>query len=170
MQGALCAALVTMLGILAGGGTFALWSAAAPIGSGTKLTAGSAELSVSAADLAATSLYPGRSVSAVTTIRNAGTTALRLSMTPTGPGSEFARALRFTAAVTTSAADCIAGHVPSSSSTAVGTAVELGITLEPGASAQVCVGIGLPTTAPMSASAASPSSFTISFTGAQVLP
>ena len=170
VQGALGAALVSVLGILAGGGTYALWSEAAPVGSDAVLTAGTAELAVSAATLAATELYPGRTVSAATTVRNTGTVPLSLSLTATGADTAFTRALRVSVAPTTAAADCTAGRVPVSGSAAVGTAADLGITLAPGASTMLCIGIGLPATAPAAAAGAASTPLTLSISGAQVLP
>lgn len=170
VQGALGAALVSVLGIVAGGGTYALWNDTATVDAGAVLTAGTAELAVSATPLAATDLYPGRTVSTATTVRNTGTVPLALSLTAGGTDTDFTRALLVSTGPTTTPADCTAGRVPASRSAAVGTVADLGITLAPGASTMLCVGIGLPATAPATAAGTASTPLTLTISGAQVLP
>ena len=168
MQAALGAVLMTVLGILAGGGTYALWSAVASTGSQATLTAGTAELSLSGNAPSATGLYPGRTAYAVTTVRNTGTTPLRLSLTAGAASTDLGRALAVTAAPLPSGSSCAAGLPGGPGSVALGSATDLGITLAPGATTQLCLGVGLPTAAPVTAAGGTASvSFTV--TGIQVL-
>ncbi|MFS0865863.1 hypothetical protein AB3M83_00830 [Microbacterium sp. 179-B 1A2 NHS] len=169
VQGALGAALVTVLGILGGGGTFALWNSSAAAGAQATITAGTAQLALTGQAPAATGLYPGRTVYAVTTVSNTGSVPLALSLTATGAATEFTRALLITAAPTTSAADCTAGRVTDSRSAAVGTAADLGLSLAPGATRQLCLGVGLPADAPASTAGAATTALAFTLSGTQVV-
>lgn len=163
-------AATIVLGITAGGATYAAWSVAAPASSATTLRAGSAGLTVANPQLAATGLYPGRTVRAATTVRNTGTTPLSLSITPTATATAFTSALVVTAGTAASAADCAAGRVTAPVTATIGTTRALGGTLAPGASALVCIGLGLPDSAPAAAAGAAASPLTLTVSGTQVQP
>lgn len=163
-------AATIVLGITAGGATYAAWSVAAPASSATTLRAGSASLTVTDPRLSATGLYPGRTVYAATTVRNTGTTPLALSITPTGTSTAFTSALVVTAGTAASAADCTAGRVAAPVTSAIGTTGILGVTLSPTTSALVCIGIGLPDSAPAAAAGAAASPLTLTVSGTQVQP
>ena len=172
LLGALGTAGAIVLGVLAGGGTFALWTVAAPAASAVTLQAGSAGLSSTPLQLSATNLYPGRTVYAATTVSNTGTTPLALTIDPvasTAAATPFASAVAVTVGKTSSAADCTAGRVPATVTTTVGAAgSDLQLTLAPGASQLVCVGVGLPQNASSAAAGAAASVLTITISGTQV--
>lgn len=170
VHGAVGAALVTVLGILAGGGTFALWNSAAAAGSQATLTAGTAQLSISGTAPTATGLYPGRTVYALTTVSNTGTVPLALSVTTAAASTDFTRALLVSADPNATAADCTAGRATDSRSAAVGTSADLGLTLAPGATRQLCLGVGLPANAPATAAGAATTSLAFTVSGTQVTP
>lgn len=172
LLGALGAAGAIVLGVLAGGGTFAVWTAAAPAASAVTLRAGSAGLTATPLALSATDLYPGRTLFASTTVRNTGTTPLALAL---GPVTSSTGATAFTTAVTVtvgtaaSAADCTAGRLSAVVSTRVGgTGADLRLALVPGASQLLCVGIGLPQDAPAGAAGGAASVLTLTVSGSQV--
>lgn len=158
------------LGIMAGGVTYAAWSVSAPASSATTLRAGSASLTVTDPRLSAAGLYPTRTVYAATTVRNTGTTRLTLSLTPTATVTAFSSALVVTAGTTASAADCTAGRVSSPVAASIGTAKSLAITLAPGEASLVCIGLGLPASAPVAAAGAASTPLTLTVSGTQVLP
>ncbi|MFF2487572.1 hypothetical protein ACFVSU_14310 [Microbacterium sp. NPDC058062] len=171
LLGALGAAGAIVLGVLAGGGTFALWTVAAPAASAVTLQAGSAGLTSTPLPLSAANLYPGRTVYAATTVSNTGTTPLALTIDPvtSTAATPFATAVAVTVGKTASAADCTAGRVPATVTTTVGAAgSDLQLTLAPGASQLFCVGVGLPQNAPAAAAGAAASVLTITISGTQV--
>ena len=171
LLGALGAAGAIVLGVLAGGGTFALWTVAAPAASAVTLQAGSAGLTSTPLQLSATNLYPGRTVYAATTVSNTGTTPLALTIDPvtSTAATPFTTAVAVSVGKTSSAADCTAGRVPATVTTTVGAAgSDLQLTLAPGASQLVCVGVGLPQNAPATAAGAAASVLTITISGTQV--
>jgi len=173
LTAALAVAASVAMGIAAGGGTYAAWSVTAPAVAATTLRAGTAELSITGVQLTATGLYPGRTVHSAGVVRNTGTTPLSLSLTlsPTAASTAFTSALVATvgtAGTAGTAADCTAGRVAPVASAAVGAPVETGITLAPGASTAVCVGLGLPANAPAAAAGAAASALTLTFAGSQV--
>ena len=174
LLGALAAAGAIVLGVLAGGGTFALWTAAAPAAAAVTLQSGSATLTATPLDLSAIGLYPGRIVYAATTVRNTGTTPLALTIDPvtsTAAATPFSTAVAVTVGNTSSVADCATGRVPATIATTVGAAgSDLQLTLAPGASQLVCVGVGLPHNAPAAAAGAAASVLTITISGMQVRP
>ncbi|WP_106816692.1 hypothetical protein [Microbacterium timonense] len=172
LLGALGAVGAIMLGVLAGGGTFAIWTAAAPAASAVTLRAGSASLTATSLQLSAANLYPGRAAFAPTTVRNTGTTPLALTVDPvtssTG-ATAFTAAVAVTIGKAVSAADCTAGRVPATVSTRVGGAAsDLQVTLAPGASQILCVGAGLPQDAPAAAAGGAASVLTITLSATQV--
>jgi hypothetical protein len=172
LLGALGAAGAIVLGVLAGGGTFAVWTAAAPAASGVTVRAGSASLTATALQLSAANLYPGRTAFSPTTVRNAGTTPLALTIDPvtSSTGSTaFTAAVALTIGKAASAADCTAGRVPAAVNTRVGAAAsDLQLTLAPGASQILCVGAGLPQDAPAAAAGGAASVLTITVSATQV--
>ena len=170
LTAALAVAASVAMGIAAGGGTYAAWSVTAPAVAATTLRAGTAELSITGVQLTATGLYPGRTVHSAGVVRNTGTTPLSLSLTlsPTAASTAFTSALVATVGTAGTAADCTAGRVAPVASAAVGAPVETGITLAPGASTAVCVGLGLPANAPAAAAGAAASALTLTFAGSQV--
>ncbi|MDR7185053.1 hypothetical protein J2X85_002087 [Microbacterium trichothecenolyticum] len=171
LLGALGAAGAIVLGVLAGGGTFALWTVAAPAASAVTLQAGSAGLTSTPLQLSATNLYPGRTVYAATTVSNTGTTPLALTIDPvtSTAAAPFTTAVAVIVGKTSSAADCTAGRVPATVTTTVGAAgSDLQLTLAPGASQLVCIGVGLPQNAPAAAAGAAASTLTITISGTQV--
>jgi len=171
LLGALGTAGAIVLGVLAGGGTFALWTVAAPAASAVTLQAGSAGLTSTALQLSATNLYPGRTVYAATTVSNTGTTPLALTIDPvtSTAATPFTTAVAVSVGKTSSAADCTAGRVPATVTTTVGAAgSDLQLTLAPGASQLVCIGVGLPQNAPAAAAGAAASTLTITISGTQV--
>jgi hypothetical protein len=173
LLGALGTAGAIVLGVVVGGGTFAAWAVSAQAAPSVTLQAGSAALTATPLQLSATGLYPGRTVYAPTTVRNTGTTALALAIDPvTGPTppTAFTAALTVTAGIAASAADCTAGRTPAAVTTALGAtaASDVNITLAPGASALLCIGIGLRTDAALSAAGAASTSVTVTVSGTQV--
>ncbi|WOF22623.1 hypothetical protein N8K70_14690 [Microbacterium betulae] len=173
LLGALGTAGAVVLGILAGGGTFAVWTAAASTGSAATLQAGSAALSVTPLELSAAGLYPGHTVYGASSIGNTGTTPLALSLDAvSGPESPtaFTEALVVSLGTADSAAACASGEVTPVATVAVGgaTPAELGTTLAPGASTVLCVGLGLPAGAPAAAAGNAASPLTLSISGTQV--
>lgn len=172
--GSLGAAGAIVLGVLAGGGTFAVWTAAAPAASAVTLQAGSAGLEATALDLAATGLYPGRTVFAATTVRNSGTTPLALTLDPiAGPvtPTDFSSALVVSVGLASSPAECTEGRTAAAATTTAsnGTATDLRLTLEARASTLLCIGIGLPASAPAAAAGAPVTPLTLTLIGTQVL-
>lgn len=172
LLGALGAAGAIVLGVLAGGGTFAVWTAAAPAASAVTLRAGSAGLTATPLALSATDLYPGRTVFASTSVRNTGTTPLALALSPvtssTG-ATAFTTAVTVTVGTAASAADCTAGRLSAVVSTRFGgTGADLRLALAPGASQLLCVGVGLPQDAPAAAAGGAASVLTLTVSGTQV--
>jgi hypothetical protein len=173
LLGALGTAGAIVLGVLAGGGTFALWTAAAPAAAAVTLQAGSSGLTATPVDLSATGLYPGRTISGATTVRNTGTTPLALTIdrvTSSTAATPFTSAVAVTVGPTASVADCTAGRIAAAATTGVGAAAasDLGLTLAPGASQLLCIGVGLPQTAPAAAAGEAASVLTITISGTQV--
>lgn len=156
-----------ILGILAGGGTFAVWASSATAAETATVTAGSAALSLTPLSLSATELYPGKTVYGATTVRNDGTTPLALTVqASTAAPTAFTSALVVSIGSGT-AANCTAGKVAATATTPLGTAANLGTTLAPGATATLCVGIGLPTGAPAAAAGAASTALSVTISGTQ---
>jgi hypothetical protein len=175
LLGALGTAGAIVLGVLAGGGTYAAWSVAAPAAAATTLHTGSASLTTTGLQLNATGLYPGLTAYAPTTVRNTGTTPLALALDPAaGPATPtpFSASVIISAAQVASAGDCTAGRVPAGATTRVGAsaAADLRVTLSPGASALVCIGVGMPHDAPAIAAGAAASALALTISGTQVRP
>ncbi len=173
LLGALATAGAILLGVLAGGGTFALWTAAAPAAAAVTLRAGSAGVSATPLQLSATGLYPGRTVYAATTIGNTGSAPLALTIDPvktSTAATPFTTALVVTVATATSADDCTAGRVPALITTGISATggSDLRLTLAPGAQKMLCIGVGLPHTAPAAAAGGAASVLTITVSGRQV--
>ncbi|MFG6503435.1 hypothetical protein [Microbacterium sp. P05] len=172
LLGASGVAGAVVLGIVAGGGTFAVWNSTASAASAATVKAGSSSISVTALQLSATDLYPGRGVYAASTVRNTGTTPLTLSLdSVTGPkvATPFTSALVLSVGTAASAADCTAGRV-SNAVTAPLTRIvraDLATTIGVGGNALLCVGLALPTDAPSAAAGASASAVTVTISGTQ---
>lgn len=161
-----------VIGVLAGGGTFAVWATSASAASTSTVTAGSAALSLTPLSLTATDLYPGKTVWGTTTVRNDGTTPLTLSLQGI---SSSAVATAFTSALVVSAgtgspANCTAGKVAPTAAAPLGAAANLGTTLAPGATVTLCIGVGLPAQAPAGAAGAASTALSLTVTGTQVHP
>ncbi|QEW01974.1 hypothetical protein [Microbacterium lushaniae] len=157
-----------ILGIVAGSGTFAAWASSAPAAGAVTVTAGSAALSLTPLSLTATDLYPGKTVYAATTVRNAGTTPLALAVQ-----ASSAAATPFTSALVVSAgsgtaANCTAGRVAPTVTTPLGAPATLAQTLAPGTTATLCIGVGLPVGAPAAAAGAAAGALSITVSGSQV--
>lgn len=163
-----------VLGVTAGGGTYAAWTAAAPAAAAATLQAGSAELSAADLKLSATGMYPGRTAYSSSVVRNTGTTPLALALgnVAAATSNGLTAALVVTVGTTASAADCTAGRVTPKATTSVGSGVasDLQVTLAPGASTTLCVGLGLPLTAPASAAGITASGLSLTIRGTQVHP
>jgi hypothetical protein len=159
-----------VLGIVAGGGTFAAWATSASAATPATITAGSAALSLTPLSLAAADLYPGKTVYGATTVRNDGTTPLALAVQATSQSlTPFASALVVSAGVGAGTA-CTTGEVAPAATAPLGGAVSLGTTLAPGATASLCLGLGLPLAAPAAAAGAAPAALSLTVTGSQVRP
>lgn len=160
------------LGVLAGGGTFAVWTVAAPAATAATLQSGSAGLTATGLQLSAVGLYPGRTVVAPTTVRNTGTTPVALRLDPVkGPAAStaFTASLAVSVGKAASATDCSAGRVIPTVTTGVGAAgSDLQLTLAPGASVVLCIGVGMPQNAPAAAAGAAASSLAMTISGTQV--
>lgn len=157
-----------VLGIVAGGGTFAAWASSAPASGAVTVTAGSAALSLTPLALNATDLYPGKTVYAATTVRNDGTTPLALSV----QGSSAATT-PFTSALVVSAgrgavAECTAGKVAPTVTTPLGASADLAQALAPGTAATLCIEVGLPVGAPAAAAGAAAGALSLTVSGSQV--
>lgn len=162
-----------IMGIVAGGGTFAVWNVAAPVASAATVKAGSSAITATPLQLAASALYPGRTIYATSSIRNTGTTPLSISLDAvTGPAvaTPFSSALTVSVAVTNSAADCVAGKVTAAANAGAGTTMKavLAPSVAPGSAALVCVGIGLSPDAPAAAAGGATTALTLLISGAQV--
>ncbi|MGP3533334.1 hypothetical protein ACTU3I_00960 [Microbacterium sp. RD1] len=157
-----------LLGILAGGGTFAAWASSASAAGPATVTAGSASLSLSPLSLNATDLYPGKTVFGATTVRNTGTTPLALSVQPAAAATAFISALAVSVGQGSSAADCTAGKVAPAATTSLGAAANPGVTLAPGVSVVLCMGVGLPSGAPAAAAGAASTALVLTVSGTQV--
>lgn len=161
-----------VLGVLAGGGTFAVWATSASAAAPATVQSGSASLTVTPLTLAATDLYPGKTVFAATTVRNTGSTPLALavqSAAATAGPSAFTSALAVSTSTGSSAADCAAGRATATTTSTLGAApVSLGATLAPGATVTVCLGVGLPGSAPAAAAGAASTPLTFTLSGTQV--
>ena len=155
----LVVALVLSLSVV--GGTYASLSASQSIAlvsssgaTSTTITAGSADLSVSADAIALTGLYPGVARSAQFTVSNTGATNLALTLDSiTGP----------------TAANGLTATLASGTCAAPGAAVSsgaLGVTVAPAASTTLCLSVALPLTAPSTAQGAA-SSLVVSISGRQ---
>jgi hypothetical protein len=173
LLGALGAAGAVVLGVLAGGGTFALWSVSAPAAAAVTLQAGSAGLTATAPQLSAAGLYPGRTVYGASTVKNTGSTALALTLDPAkGPAAPtaFTSALVVSAGKAVSAADCVAGRFTPTATTRIGAAAgsDLLLTVPPGSTTTLCFGVGLPNDASAAAAGAPASALTLSISGTQV--
>jgi hypothetical protein len=161
-----------VIGVGVGGGTYAVWNVATPTGSGTTVRAGSASLTASDPHLSATGLYPGRTVYGVSEVRNTGTTPLALALdTIAGPATPtaFTSALQVSIGTAATAADCTAGKVSPTVVATLGTptASDLKVTIARGASALLCIGVGLPQGAPAAAAGAAASPLTLTISGTQ---
>ncbi|WP_019178907.1 hypothetical protein [Microbacterium yannicii] len=173
LLGALGTAAAIVLGVLTGGGTYAAWNVAATASAAATLQAGSAGLTASNLQLSAAGLYPGRTVYAASTVRNTGTTALALTIDPVkGPAAPtpFTQSLVISAGKAATAADCSAGRATAGATIGIGAATgsDLKLSLAPGASTLLCIGVGLPQNAPAAAAGAAASAVTITISGTQV--
>ncbi len=160
---------VIVLGILAGGGTYAAWSVSAPAAAATTLQAGSAGLQVTDPGLTATGLYPGRSVHGVTEVRNTGTVPLALTFqaTTSAAPTAFTAALRVSAAPVAPSGRCDVSVTPVAT-IGLGAAPAGVGTLAPGATQRVCLGLGLAQDAPAAVMGAAASALTFTVSGTQV--
>lgn len=169
LRASLGAAGVVVLGILAGGGTYAAWSVSAPVSAGTTLQAGSAGLQVTDPGLTASGLYPGHGVYGATEVRNTGTVPLALTFQATtgSAPTAFTTALRVTAAPLSASGRCD-GAVPPIATIGLDAAPVSVATLGPGQAQRVCLGLTLPREAPAAAAGAPASALTLTVSGIQV--
>lgn len=169
---ALMAAL--FIGVIATGGTYALWNKSTTIAGGT-VTAGSAGLVISSPlTMPSTLLYPGLSTYGAFVVTNTGTVPLQLSVqsltgiTATPFSQSLTVAVAIAPAVSAAVADCpsLASYPWSRISTSP-TAGALGSTLNAGASATLCVSTALAANAPATAQGQSVPAFTLTIGGIQ---
>jgi len=171
LRAALATTGVIVLGILAGGGTYAAWSVSAPAAAATTLQAGSAGLQVTDPGLNAAGLHPGRAVYGATEVRNTGTVPLALTFqaTTSAAPSAFTAALRVTTSPLSASGRCDGTTAPTATVTPGSAPAGVG-TLAPGATQRVCVGLGLAHDAPAAAIGAAASTLTLTVSGTQVRP
>ena len=167
---AVCVAL--FVGVVATGGTYALWNSSVKIGGGT-VKAGAATLVISRAlTMSSTLLYPGLTTYGAFEVTNSGDVPLQLNLQSlTGVTSNgFTQNLTVSVAVAPSAtvADCPAlSSYPWSRVATAPTAGSLGTTLSAGSSATLCVSTSLASNAPAAAQGQSAPSFTLTVGGTQ---
>ena len=148
------AALFVLLALSIDRGTGALWSDSGTVPGGTIHT-GRVDLRVDGQDavsnyapLDLSQLVPGQTAAAVLTVSNAGNVSLEwtasTSGTNSGNGLLGALQLRVTGASSVTGSTCGGSSLPGSSTSADGPLVSTPRTLNPGASEQVCVQVGLP--------------------------
>ena len=162
------------VGVIATGGTYALWNSSVKIGGGT-VKAGAATLVISRPlTMSSTLLYPGLTTYGVFAITNSGDVPLQLNLQSlTGVTSNaLTQNLTLSVAVASSAsattADCPAiSSYPWSRVATAPTAGSLGTTLNVGASATLCVSTSLASNAPAAAQGQSAPSFTLTVGGTQ---
>ncbi|CAN5325581.1 hypothetical protein BH09ACT1_BH09ACT1_19830 [soil metagenome] len=170
--GVLVAAIA--LALFATSGSYALWNKSVPAVSSSTITSGSASLAItSALAVPSTPMYPGLTIYAPATVSNTGSVDLALTAKLTGPATAttYSAALTIGMATATSAANCSAGTVDSSWSTATFASPNVatfGSTLPDASTGNViCVSITLASTVAASAEGAAASSFSIALTGTQ---
>jgi len=162
------------VGVVATGGTYALWNSSVNIGGGT-VKAGAATLVISRTlTMPATLLYPGLTTYGVFEVTNSGDVPLQLNLQSlTGVTSNaLTQNLTLSVAVapstTATVADCPAlSSYPWSRVATAPTAGSLGTTLSAGASAILCVSTSLASNAPAAAQGQSAPSFTLTVGGTQ---
>ena len=163
-----------IVGVVATGGTYALWNSSVNIGGGT-VKAGAATLVISRPlTMSSTLLYPGLTTYGAFVVTNSGDVPLQLTLQSlTGVISNgFTQNLTVSVAVAPSAsatvADCPAiSSYPWSRVATAPTAGSLGTTLNVGASATLCVSTSLASNAPAAAQGQSAPSFTLTVGGTQ---
>lgn len=162
------------IALFATSGSYALWNKSVPAVSTSTITSGSASLAVtSALAVPATPMYPGLTIYAPATLSNTGSVDLALSAKLTGPATAttYSAALTIGMATATSAANCSAGTVSSTWSTATfasPTIATFGGTLPAASTGNVvCVSITLSSTVAAGAEGMAASSFSIALTGTQ---
>jgi hypothetical protein len=162
------------VGVIATGGTYALWNKSADI-TGATVKAGAAALVVTAPlTMPTTLLYPGLTTYGAFVVTNTGDVPLQLSVQSlTGvTATPFSQSLTVSVAVDPvsggTVADCrgLASYPWSRVSTAP-TAGPLGSTLNAGASATLCVSTAIDANAPTTAQGQSVPAFTLSIGGIQ---
>lgn len=167
-------AVALFVGVIATGGTYALWNKSASITGGT-VTAGSASLVITRPlTMQPTLLYPGLTTYGTVVVTNSGTVPLQLSVQSlTGvTATPFSQSLIVSVVVDPraggTAADCptIASYPWSRVATSP-AAGSLGSTLNAGASATLCVSTALASNAPAAAQGQSVPSFTLTIGGTQ---
>jgi predicted ribosomally synthesized peptide with SipW-like signal peptide len=161
-------------GLIATGGTYALWNKSTTITGGT-VKAGVATLVISSPlTMPSTLLYPGLTTYGTFEVTNSGDVPLQLtvqSLTGVAPTS-FTQNLTVSVAVapraSATAADCPAiSSYPWARVATASTAGSLGTILNVGASATLCVSTSLASTAPAAARGQSAPAFTLNIGGTQ---
>jgi len=169
---ALMAAL--FVGVIATGGTYALWNKSADIAGGT-VKAGSASLVISSPlSMSSTLLYPGLTTYGAFVVTNTGTVPLQLSVqsltgvTATPFSQSLTVAVAIAPAVGATVADCpsLASYPWSRISTSP-TAGDLGSTLNAGASTTLCVSTALASNAATTAQGQGIPGFSLTIGGTQ---
>ena len=162
------------VGVIATGGTYALWNKSADI-TGASVKAGAAALVISTPlTMPTTLLYPGLTTYGAFVVTNTGTVPLQLSVqsltgvTATPFSQSLTVAVAIDPAVGATVADCpsLASHPWSRISTSP-TAGALGSTVNAGASATLCVSTALAANAPATAQGQSVPAFTLTIGGIQ---
>lgn len=157
------------IGVLATGGTYALWNKSTAIASAT-ITAGTAGLAVTTPlSMPATVIYPGLTIYGTFAVKNTGNVSMLLSVKSLAlPPTALGSALTVSAGVVSTAGACATGvSLPWSGTAASVATVNLsGTALAVGASATVCVALAVPLPAPVSA-AGQTAAFTLGVNGIQ---
>ncbi len=162
------------VGVVATGGTYALWNSSVRIGGGT-VKAGAATLVISRPlAMSSTLLYPGLTTYGVFAITNSGDVPLQLNLqsltgvTSNALTQNLTLSVAVASSASASAADCPAiSSYPWSRVATAPTAGSLGTTLNVGASATLCVSASLASNAPAAAQGQSAPSFTLTVGGTQ---
>jgi len=162
------------VGVIATGGTYALWNKSADIAGGT-VKAGSASLVISSPlSMSSTLLYPGLTTYGAFVVTNTGTVPLQLSVqsltgvTATPFSQSLTVAVAIAPAVGATVADCpsLASYPWSRISTSP-TAGALGATLNAGASTTLCVSTALASNAATTAQGQGIPGFSLTIGGTQ---
>ena len=168
--GAIAAAIA--LGLVATGGSYALWNRSVASGSSATITSGSANVTVSTLSLPTTPLYPGVTVRGSAPVSNGGSLSLSLRATVIGPASTtaFSQALTIGFGIAATAAGCSTSAIISSATFASGSVSTFGTlptSATPSAPLFVCVAVTLASTAAASSQSQAAANFAVTISGTQ---